>query len=134
MASSTASPQPSLTDGKARASALRYQCGQLGVADRAGEDHVPAQVQPEVGQHGKGVVPILGVILERVATHHHQGRRGIELAGQDGHGLEQERAALPRFDTTDRQEDESIVDSRGSPDGRAAAGAMAGNRVPSTPL
>ena len=68
MASSTARPQPSLTDGKASASALRYRSVQLVLAHRAEQDHVTAELESERrAASPRACVAVGAVVLERVA-------------------------------------------------------------------
>ena len=80
MASRTTRPQPSLTEGKARASAAWYQSGSSSSATVPSSDDVAVEAQPEVGQAREHLVAVPPVVLERSGRR----RRRAPPAGRRG--------------------------------------------------
>ncbi len=119
IASRTTRPKPSLLDGNASASAERYQAASVTSSTVPSGHDVATELEPHAGQRREHGIAVRRVVLERVATQHHED--GVEaVSTQQRQRLEQLAGPLARLDAADgEQHGAAVAAHRGSQRGAA---------------
>ena len=135
IASSTARPKPSFTDGKASASAARYQAAISASRHRAEQDDVAAQGEPEPVERGqrvrRGTARSPGRSARRSRPAPTSGRvRSRSRASASNRWMLPLRGSIP---PTARNRKRSAAPTRARSSARRLAG-IGANRATSTPL